>query len=428
MYLNRAIYRLQTEHNAHSASRDAATGGDQIKPNFIHSSDIPRKVASLINSISKSRQKRISEECSNNCIEITVHIELNSLVSRSSTDLLTLLQTNMISVVQSCGDSTLRQNYLYDIITSRKKNKIQPDVLQTKDVFVVTFRLVVSNFDALGNFIIEEDENFQLLQSHDPRGELVAGIKQYIKELCIHLRCQHKVKNDGSNSDVSDSTLECSEDDALYLADDIGGAHIEPLVSNETLTDEFRRRFSDISDEEKGLKCKHTFLENINNLRHNDEDKQVNQDGEQILFQNEALKQPIKLSPLTPEDQIHLDDLVEVSYEESDREYADDFQVHRFASSSPKKHIEDDDEIMRFSRKSSFQSPTRRRAVSRMSSSHSVSMINTDDKYGLQYAYNSDSAAVPSYIKQNKKFKFIKVGKVQKFVHLFEEQYQSEKK
>lgn len=111
------------------------------------------------------------------------------------------------------------------------------------------------------------------------------------------------------------------------------------MVSNETLTDEFRRRFSDISDEEKGLKFRHTFLENINNLRHNDEDKELNVDGEQVLFHNETLKQPIKFSPLTPEDHIHLDDLIEVSYEETDKEYTDDFQVHRFSSSSPKRSL-----------------------------------------------------------------------------------------
>jgi hypothetical protein len=46
-------------------------------------------------------------------------------------------------------------------------------------------------------------------------------------------------------------------------------------------------------------------------------------------------------------------------------------------------------------------------------------MINDDDLIDLKYAMNDTD--VPSYIKENKKFKFIKVGKVQKFVHLFEE-------
>lgn len=51
----------------------------------------------------------------------------------------------------------------------------------------------------------------------------------------------------------------------------------------------------------------------------------------------------------------------------------------------------------------------------------SIAMITTEDSFGLEYAFRDKSSQVPSFIKQNKKFKFIKVGKVQKFVHMFEE-------
>lgn len=47
--------------------------------------------------------------------------------------------------------------------------------------------------------------------------------------------------------------------------------------------------------------------------------------------------------------------------------------------------------------------------------------VTTEENKELDYAFKSNSPLVPSYIKQNKKFKFIKVGKVQKFVNLFEE-------
>lgn len=519
MNLNKLIRRRLSELNLPRKEEETLLNDDQIRPNFVHSSDIPRKVAGLIHSISKSKLKRISEECDNGCCDINVNIELNALACRRSTKLIALLQRNMISVAQMDGDSntTERQSYIYGIITNQKQKKLQPDVLRTKDVFVVTMRLVVSNFDALGHFVLEEDEDFHLLQSYDPKGELIDEIRRYIKETCMIIQNQHqnKAKNEGSHSDLSDSTLECSEDDVLYTKEDFGGAKIEPLVSNETLTGEFRRRFSDVSNEEKGVKFKHSFLDDIDNLRHNDEDedvitgaekevttgeekeattdegkgvptdkekavftdkekevttgevndvstdkerdvttdeeKDVTTDEErdvtsdedrdvtperkqplllnstQVLFRNEPLKQPVKYSPLTPEHAIHLDDLIEVPFEESDHELTDDFEVHRLVSSSPKKRYEDDDKIMKISRNSSFQSPTKRRSRPHLSSSHSVSLINTDDKLGLKYAYNSDSA-VPSYIKQNKKFKFIKVGKVQKFVHLFEEQTQSERK
>lgn len=55
----------------------------------------------------------------------------------------------------------------------------------------------------------------------------------------------------------------------------------------------------------------------------------------------------------------------------------------------------------------------------------SISFIEHDDSHGLKYAFLDSSASVPEYIKENKKFKFIKVGKVQKFVNMFEEHKES---
>ncbi|KAM9931925.1 hypothetical protein OXX80_008433 [Metschnikowia pulcherrima] len=51
----------------------------------------------------------------------------------------------------------------------------------------------------------------------------------------------------------------------------------------------------------------------------------------------------------------------------------------------------------------------------------SHTLIDHDDGLGLKFAFKDQSASVPEYIKENKKFKFIKVGKVQKFVNMFEE-------
>lgn len=56
----------------------------------------------------------------------------------------------------------------------------------------------------------------------------------------------------------------------------------------------------------------------------------------------------------------------------------------------------------------------------------SFAYISNDDNSGLQFAFRDTSEDVPSFIKENKKFKFIKVGKVQKFVSLFEEQMDKE--
>ncbi|RKP31901.1 hypothetical protein METBISCDRAFT_26204 [Metschnikowia bicuspidata] len=48
--------------------------------------------------------------------------------------------------------------------------------------------------------------------------------------------------------------------------------------------------------------------------------------------------------------------------------------------------------------------------------------IDHDEKDGLEYAFHNKSPEIPKYIKEDKKFKFIKIGKVQKFVNTFEQQ------
>lgn len=78
-----------------------------------------------------------------------------------------------------------------------------------------------------------------------------------------------------------------------------------------------------------------------------------------------------------------------------------------------------------------FDSPTRPgQRVSRQHSTPEIyvrkkstlAFISSDDNSGLEFAFRDNSETVPSFIKKDKKFKFIKVGKVQKFVSLFEDQ------
>lgn len=54
-----------------------------------------------------------------------------------------------------------------------------------------------------------------------------------------------------------------------------------------------------------------------------------------------------------------------------------------------------------------------------MSKKPSFALVSSDDHSDLPYAFRSET--VPRFIKDDKKFKFIKVGKVQKFVNLFEQ-------
>lgn len=55
----------------------------------------------------------------------------------------------------------------------------------------------------------------------------------------------------------------------------------------------------------------------------------------------------------------------------------------------------------------------------------SFAFVSHDDNQDLEYAFRDKSSTVPQFIKRDKKFKFIKVGKVQKFVNMFEEKVDS---
>ncbi|CAI5757666.1 unnamed protein product [Candida verbasci] len=346
-----------------------------IKPNLIHSSNIPYKIISIF----QNKKKLL------NNIYITVQIELNTLLSRSSIKLSTLLKRNLISVHQS------NKSYLSSIIRNEKSNSINLNTLD--DNFIVTIKL---QFDlSISEKVIirfKQDENYNLFH------EFILIIESYIRNIVLK-ELEDSEDQKKSFSDISDSTLECSEEEDIMMP------FVEPLKSNDTLSDEFKRRYSDISDEEKFLSDK--FLD-IENLRHNEE----------IITP--------KTSAIT---NFHscLDDLIEVECEmENEGLISPEKKRNKLPSSSPLKFDEDDYDFTKLTRSNSFQSPTKvRKSISRMTSNHSISMVNSDEKFGLEYAFNS-SSDVPSYIKDDKKFKFIKVGKVQKFVNLFEEKKEND--
>lgn len=94
-----------------------------------------------------------------------------------------------------------------------------------------------------------------------------------------------------------------------------------------------------------------------------------------------------------------------------------------------------DEPFMNFTPDEPYVSPRKQR-LSRLAKQRSTpdiqvrktplfAAISSEDRVdGLDYAFRSSD--VPTYIKQDKKFKFIKVGKVQKFVNMFEDQNENE--
>lgn len=370
---------------------------DPIKPNLIFSSNIPHKIHHLIN----NSKNRIHDD---KPWTITINIQLNNLISRHGSIKLTDLE-DLINIHSN-------KHYILRILKNEQWN-----YTPFEEIFIVMVKLIVLRFSEDGDIQFEQDDNYFVLK----QCQFLEEISEYMMRVYQSYSQESKLQIDkliNNDYDASDSTLECSD------AEDNGefeGKRLEPLKSNDTLIDEFKRRFSEISDEEKSFRINLDFINNISNLRHNDGDEIEPQDNNQdeVTLEDKHTPQLVheEYNPF------RLDELVEVDFENED-----DFELKNSPSSfyplptSPlKREFSEDDDIIKISRQLSFQSPTKSRRAPSLSRMSSISIVD-DDRFGLDYAFNSDSNSVPSFIKGNKKFKFIKVGKVQKFVNLFEEQ------
>ncbi|CAK9438783.1 uncharacterized protein LODBEIA_P30070 [Lodderomyces beijingensis] len=438
-----------------SSGKSCKLEDERVKPNFIHSSDIPKKIALLIHSLSESKINNWQAHCQDHHLKVLVNVELNTLHTRCATrpKLDTLLQRNMISLAQRHHkhhrrDQSSDNNYLSVILKSKvTKSSIQPHALKTNDAFVVRFDLLITLISG-DKVHFETNFDYGILKQYDSSGELVNELQRYVRCLFSALteaKQQGKFKQEfipPLMSEASDSTLECSGDEDYDCSYETESCRIEPLASNETLNEELRRRFSEISYNEEFATQKTKFLGSLNNLRHNEEDEEeeggqeggiagksgVDRRRNKKDTQNELYHQ--LASPLIPnssENPFHLDDLIEVEYEDTDAQDADYFMLNPQNSCNsnapPMRQFENDERVADSPR--CFYSPTKsRKTISQMSSAHSLSLIDKDEKFGLEYAFNASD--VPSFIKQDKKFKFIKVGKVQKFVDLFEKKQETE--
>lgn len=172
------------------------------------------------------------------------------------------------------------------------------------------------------------------------------------------------------------------------------------------------------------------FVSNLQNLRHNDLDEVLNGG---LLPQTDICGSISELSFEVEE--INIDDYAPESMTEAALEPCTPSRSapNILNESSPIDSIFSPPQTHN-RRENAFSSPQRPgQVVSRQQSTPefqlrkklSYAMISSDDNSGLEFAFRDNSEGVPSFIKEDKKFKFIKVGKVQKFVHLFEEQKDS---
>ncbi|ODV77616.1 uncharacterized protein CANTADRAFT_8059 [Suhomyces tanzawaensis NRRL Y-17324] len=432
---------------------------DPNKPNFVFSSDIPEKILGLVERFLSHKDEQDSglrRLDIGTDFEFNVNVELNSLLVRNKdlkpTD---LIKENLICLARS-NTKRMSKN-IEKMIFSQPKYSIQSYALISDEIFIVNLTLKLLEFimdENVNQIAIDflKDENYGLLLLCDE--QMIDQIERYIRvrfvnELNKHisepivigeielkmphqktLQKEHVESPDEQQTNqhtnvsemettviehllpvpdqisVSDSTLDGLEDltvrdKSFVYEDEASNSSFEELLilrsndttrSNSNDEDEYGEAQANKSKNSQENSRIEGFIKNMDNLRHNEE-KYIKLDD---LLETECgldLKDDEHVGTLEPPIELKL----------------------VISSLSPQKTVTANLST------SSFVSPTKKKSISRMSSA-SFSMINHhEDTYGLEYAFKNKSPLVPTYIKEDKKFKFIKVGKVQKFVNLFEE-------
>ncbi|EAZ63765.2 transactivator protein [Scheffersomyces stipitis CBS 6054] len=424
---------------------------DLHKPNCVFSSDIAEKVATAVDSYValRSTANESTDVDLGSMLEFHINIELNTLLVRNNSLKPTeLMKNNHICLAKSTNRNKLRNTAtaIDTLLAISHTKPVDPRALRSDEVFIVDLTLHVLHF--IASFDLDElpqslvldivdDETHQLLNVCD--SQLMVQIETYIKHKFIlevgnRLGQPVFVPSETSSDtiieglgyvsgdySVSETTLEGTDnendgelpDKSILYTNGEYTSSLEDLIilpSNDTVRSEEDdemtpgsstmfasrpNRLRTIREEKK----EESFIENINNLRHNEE--YINLDELQEVecdYDNHIAGNSEQLGPG-----------IELELPRSiDSEFT-----------SPASPAGTDRSLSRQSSIASNYSPTKK--VSRMTSSPSFSLVNYEENHGLEYAFKAKSQSVPNYIREDKKFKFIKVGKVQKFVHLFEE-------
>lgn len=411
---------------------------DINKPNFIFSSDIPDKINEAADIFQKFHSKlkdNIDIVNFDKDFSFTVNVELNVLLRRNRQIRPSDLMKDNLIYLATINDQEYANNYASSIsaIASRRNVFLQQKI-KLNELFIVSIVLKVLSFVILKDGKLDisvefaKDENYGILLLSDE--QLIQEIINFASGMLKHhlqnagkdnINIQADAKKDeiqsefvptfdhkgdkGKNS-VSDDDYNSSLEELLILKsnDSRTSSHdpsydteVEEPINNHINEDnsvftikENKSNSSSISkvpnlSEERN----DGFLDNVNNLRHNDTSP-LNFHTDEMQEQNKKNRIP-KDVPRSPS--VDIDDIV------SDGSHSPVKTVkHQLTCSSPSKQM------------------------SLLTKSSNISLVNYEDYHPeLKYAFQSKPSSVPHYLKEDKKYKFIKVGKVQKYVHLFEE-------
>lgn len=447
MGILRPYFKLQAEY-------------DLDKPNFIFTSDISKKINNIT-----SKYLLLEDEATSltdmtcfyhRMLEFNINIELNTLLARNR-DLKPsdLIKENLITVAKTKDQcSTSIENSL--TATKGSVFTMNPYQFMSNEVFIVNLTLKLLDFTICKNeetndVIIDflKDENYGMLLLSDE--QLIDQIENYIKTTLI------KELEDQRTLSAKDKSKPINIDNNGYLADitDVPMGVQDVSINNGksfVLEDDYESSFEDLLI-----------------LRSNDTRSTANEEGndeyeiktESILMEkdedNNIFRHNIDLSIPKTSKQINtikeeeqednfIDDMSNLRHNEyfittDNLQTSSNANVNAMADSTPS-HTRTESKQNTLLLKSPVQlteklldspkSSTRHLSVASMSPKHrsmsrrtstaSFSMINYEDPSSdLDYAFRNKTSTVPTYIKLDRKFKFIKVGKVQKFVNLFEE-------
>lgn len=456
---------------------------DPDKPNVLYSSDIPHKIASCValshiyQGGNTSRLVDLASKISN----FEVIFELNSLWSRSSGSALTpsdLVRQNLVYIAHRRNHNKLKTR----VNPSGLFFEQALGMLLEHETFVLKLRLPLESLTVdlatVSNIGVTFKESLLdqiLLDSADVKGRLARYITLKLQaeilntaditdditntstilqdlpqnESNILIKVLDTKSDDGwaSVATLDDEMLfqikqiafdddfeeyHCSDDEARLLQSDESGkftgddddddeeeklwAH-EKAVHSVLLPAPTLRgsdSFPSTSSVERSM-SREDFAESAENLRHNDRERieeELESDYEITtpdLIRQTSLEHctPCKSAPVLTNKAPFNDAIPELGEEP----------------------------FMTFTPDEPYVSPRKQR-LSRLTKQTSTpdihvrktplfAAISSEDRTdGLDYAFRSSD--VPTYIKQDKKFKFIKVGKVQKFVNMFEDQNENE--
>ncbi|CAH6723247.1 hypothetical protein CLIB1444_13S03620 [[Candida] jaroonii] len=426
MSVGLSLKRYQSFHFSPSSK-------DIYKPNFIFSSDIPEVINKLIdvNDQITDSQFDLTDHLN---IEFTINVELNMLMNRNK-DLKPsdLIKDNLIFLAKS-DESVIPLNFLNHLILPEdRKINIHPKKIINNEIFIVTLTLKVLKL-LINNSMIQtieflKDENFSILLLCDC--SLIDNIEEYIKKIFVLETLKTKpclidsnstvVENDlnheiGEINEATETTIEVSENDMNVNYDDLNDTSIdfmflknektieddtETLVGKQSIKFPNLFKYNPFSTEQDNSE---NFIKNVNNLRHNFHEIDEIDEGEEQFEINSDNEE-------NEEHEIHIDDVPESPKNYKNANFPANIKLK--PSKTEMKPIEESEDVLPRKSSKSFNLPSR-------------NMIKSPSFTIDQNELDSFDYSGPSYIKGDKKFKYIKVGKVQKFVNLFEERVHEE--